>query len=175
MTQTRVAAVLAAGALVLAACGGGDDSTDTTTGSPRAVEAAVARTIDQQLSTRTIEVTGVKCPDDVKPGAGATFTCSVRWNNGAAGEAKVTPKSLTKVAYEVVDGSVKVPGSTVTLAIDQDLATQAAPDAQANCPRNITVRLGRTFKCRLAHARGRVSYAFSDETGTVDPTSVTTG
>jgi hypothetical protein len=174
MTRPRIAAVLAAGALALAGCGG-EDATDTTAGSARTVEAAVARAIDQQLSTRTTEVTGVRCPDDVKPAAGATFTCSVSWNNGAAGKAEVTPKSLTKVAYEIVDGSVKVPGSTVTLAIDQDLATQKAPEAQANCPRKITVRLDRTFKCRLAHARGRVSYAFSDETGTVDPGSVTTG
>ncbi|MGZ3687793.1 MAG: DUF4333 domain-containing protein [Bdellovibrionota bacterium] len=173
-----IAGVAAAGALALAGCGGGD-STSTTTSPSRTVDAAqVESGIDKQLSTPAAEVTSVKCPDGVKAEAGATFDCSVTWSNGATGKVKVTQESLNRFTYQPVSGSVQVPGSTVEKSIEQELAKQGAPNAQANCPDNIIVKVGTTVTCDLSgaggQAAGTVTFTFSDASGTVDPSSVET-
>lgn len=172
-----IAGVAAAGALALAGCGG--DSTSTTTSPSRTVDAAqVESGIDKQLSTPAAEVSNVKCPDDVKAEAGATFKCSVTWSNGATGKVKVTQESLNQFTYEPVSGSVQVPGSAVEKSIEQELDKQGAPNAQANCPDTITVKLDTTVTCDLSgaggQAAGNVTFTFSDASGTVDPSSVET-
>jgi hypothetical protein len=174
MNQTTIAGVVAAGVLALAGCGGDDSPSPTRTVDTAAVETA----IDQQLSTAAVEVTGVDCPEDVTVEVGGTFTCSVNWNNGAAGKAKVTQESLTKLTYEAVPGSVKVPGSTVEKSIEQELETQGAPNGQADCPDTITVKLDSPVTCDLKTAGGKtagtVTFMFSEDSGTVDPSSVET-
>jgi hypothetical protein len=176
MDRRTIAAAAAAGliALALAGCGGNDATTPA-----RAVDsAAVERAIDEQLSTPEAEVTGVQCPDDVKVDVGATFTCSVNWSNGAAGMAKVTQESRTKLTYAAVPGSVKVPGSAVERSIEEELATQGAPNGQADCPDTITVKLDSPVTCDLnsagGHTAGTVTFTFSEDSGTVDPSSVET-
>lgn len=174
---TSLAAGAVGGALALVGCGGA--STSTTTSPTRTVEAAqVESGIDQQLSTPTTEVTSVTCPDDVKAETGATFNCSVTWSNGATGKVKVTQESLNHFTYEPVSGSVQVPAAPVEKSIEQELAKQGAPDAQANCPDNIIVKVGTTVTCDLSgaggQAAGTVTFTFSDASGTVDPSSVKT-
>ena len=176
--STTNAVVAAAGALVLAGCGGG--STSTTTSPSRTVDAAqVESEIDKQLSTPAAEVTSVKCPKDVKAEAGTTFNCSVTWSTGATGKVKVTQESVNQFTYQPISGSVQVPGASVEKSIEQDLAKQGAPNAQANCPDTITVKVDTTVTCDLSGAgdqgAGTVTFTFSDASGTVDPSSVKTG
>jgi hypothetical protein len=174
MNQTLIAVVVTTGLLGLAGCGGDDAPSPA-----RPVDtAAVERAIDEQLSTPAVEVTGVDCPDDVTVDVGATFTCSVNWNNGAAGKAQVTQQSRTKLTYEAVPGTVKVPGSTVEKSIEQELAKQGAPNGQADCPDTITVKLDSPVTCDLNTAGGKtagtVTFMFSEDSGEVDPSSVET-
>src|SRR6185503_18286055 len=110
---------------------------------------------------------------------GATFTCSVSWDNGATGKVKVTqPTAARKYTYEPVSGSVQVPGATVEKSLQQELATQGAANAQVNCPDNIIVKVGTTVTCDVSGAGGKaggtVTFTFSGAEGTVDPTSVQT-
>ena len=170
-----IAGVAAAGALALAGCGGGDSTSPS-----RAIDAAqVESGIDKQLSTPAAEVTSVKCPEDVKAEAGARFNCSVTWSNGATGKVKVTQESVNQFTYQPVSGSVQVPGSSVEKSIEQELDKQGAPNAQADCPDTITVKLDTTVTCDLrgagGQAAGTVTFTFSDTSGTVDPSSVETG
>ena len=71
---------------------------------------------------------------------------------------------------------MQVPGSTVEKSIEQELDKQGAPNAQANCPDTITVKLDTTVTCDLSGASGQaagtVTFTFSDASGTVDPSSV---
>jgi hypothetical protein len=63
-------------------------------------------------------------------------------------------------------------------SIDQELDKQGAPNAQANCPDTITVKLDTTVTCEFSGASGQaagdVTFTFSDASGTVDPSSVKT-
>jgi hypothetical protein len=174
MNQTITAIMVAAGMLAIAGCGGDDSPSPTRKVDTAAVETA----IDEQLSTPAVEVTGVDCPPDVTVDVGATFTCSVSWNNGAAGKAKVTQESLTKLTYEALPGSVKVPGANVEKSIEQELVTQGAPNGQADCPDTITVKLDSPITCDLntagGNTAGTVTFMFSEDSGTVDPSSVET-
>jgi hypothetical protein len=173
MNQTTIAGVVAAGLLALAGCGG-DDSPSPTAGRHRG----------RRDRHRPAAVDGGRrgdrrrLPQDVTVEVGGTFTCSVNWNNGAAGKAKVTQESLTKLSYAAVPGSVKVPGSTVEKAIEQELETQGAPNGQADCPDTITVKLDSPVTCDLNTAGGKtagtVTFMFSEDSGTVDPSSVET-
>jgi hypothetical protein len=181
MTAT-VACVAAAVTLALAGCGSDDSSTSTsstsTTSKGRTVDdAAVESQIKQQLSVPAAQVTTVKCPSDVTSEAGATFNCSVTWDNGATGKVKVTQQSLTSFTYATVPGSVQVPGETVDKAVEEQLAKQGFPDATANCPSNVIVKLDSPVTCDVsgAGATGTVTFTFSSAEGTVDPASVQTG
>jgi hypothetical protein len=90
----------------------------------------------------------------------------------------VTETSVNHYTYEPGSGSVQVPGSTVEKALDAELAKQGAPDAQANCPDTIIVKVGTTVTCDLNTAggttAGTVTFTFSSAEGTVDPSSVQT-
>lgn len=181
MTATA-ACVAAAVTLALAGCGSDDSSTGTsstsTTSKGRTVDdAAVESQIKQQLSVPDAQVTTVKCPSDVTSEAGATFNCSVTWDNGATGKVKVTQQSLTSFTYATVPGSVQVPGETVDKAVEEQLAKQGFPDATANCPSNVIVKLDSPVTCDVsgAGAAGTVTFTFSSAEGTVDPASVQTG
>ena len=175
--RTIAACVAAVAGLALAGCG---DSKSTTTAPSRTVDTAtIERGIEQQLSSPNAAVTSVKCPSDVKSEAGATFQCSVSWSNGATGKVKVTETSLSQFTYEPVSGSVHVPGATVETSVQEQLAKQGAPNATVNCPDDIVVKVGTTVTCDLrgasGHATSEVTFTFSSEEGTVDPSSVKTG
>jgi hypothetical protein len=171
-----------AGAVAVTGCGSSGSSgaaKPSTTPEARMVDtAAVESGIENQLSTANANVTKATCPTDEKSEPGATFTCSVVWDNGATGKVKVTETSLNHFTYEPVSGSVEVPGSTVEKQIEADLAKQGAPDAQADCPNNVIVKIGTTVTCNLNTAggssAGTVTYTFSSAEGTVDPSSVKT-
>jgi hypothetical protein len=170
----RIASIVAASVL-LSGCG---DSESTTTPGRTVDDAAVESGITRQLSSPSAKVTSVKCPNDVKSEAGATFKCSVGWSNGATGKVKVTETSLNHFAYEPVSGSVQVPGATVESSVQEQLAKQGAPNTTVNCPDSIIVKVGTPFTCNVSggggKAAGMVTFTFSSADGTVDPSSVKT-
>ena len=171
----RLAAGIAVlGTLAVCACGSSSSKTSTVD------DAAVESGVKSQLSTPQVEVTSVKCPKDEKAEKGAMFTCSVSWDNAAAGQVKVTQTTAgPNYVYEPVAGSVMVPGATVEKSLQAELAKQGAPSAQVNCPDNIIVKLDTTVTCDVSSASGKaggtVTFAFSSVEGTVDPSSVQTG
>jgi len=173
---------LAAGALAVAAmtagCGGSGNDT-ATSATPKTVDdAQVEQGIETDLSTSSAKVSGAKCPSDVPVEQGATFTCTVTFDNGATGKATVTQQGRGRYAYELKPGSVQVPGATADAAVEKSLAAQGLPDATADCPSNIIVKVGTTVTCNVTGAggaaSGTVTFTFSDAEGTVDPSSVKT-
>lgn len=178
MPTAAMALGAAVAALALAACGG-DDTRSTTTANAQAQTvdtAAVENGIEQQLSTTQAKVTAAACPKEVSVKRGSTFKCSVTWSNGATGKVEVTQEGANRYTYKPVSGSVKVPGSTVEKSLDAQLAKEGAPDAQANCPDTIIVKVGTTVTCDLNTAggatAGTVTFTFSSDEGAVDPASV---
>jgi Domain of unknown function (DUF4333) len=178
---SKAAFGLAAVALALAGCGGGNSeqaAATTATATPRGTvdDAQVEKGIKEDLSTASVKVTSAKCPEDVASKAGATFTCSVKFGNGAAGKAKVTQVGPNQFTYELKPGSVQVPGEVADAAVEKQLAAQGAPDATVNCPQNIIVKVGTTVTCDVTGAQGvasgSVTFTFSSDEGSVDPSSV---
>ena len=173
----RVMIVVAAVSLALGgACGDDEDEQEpAATAAAQADPAEIESQIEQQLSTPATKVSSVKCPDDVSK---SSFNCSVSWANGANGKVEVTETAPNRYTYEPVPGSVKVPGATVEESLEKELAAEGAPDAQANCPDTIIVKLDTTVTCDLSGAGGAaggtVTYTFSSDDGTVDPESVET-
>lgn len=166
MTTSRLLVLLAA-ALTAVGCGSG-----------KTVDSSqVEKGIKNDLSTAA-DVTSAKCPDDVKSENGATFTCDVKFSTGASGKVAVTQTGKSTFTYEIKNGSVQVPGSVVEDQIKKSLAAQGAPNAAVNCPGNIVVKVNTTVTCDVTGAKGaatgKVTYAFSNEDGTVDPSSVKT-
>ena len=123
-------------------------------------------------------MTKVKCPDEIPSGNGKTFTCTVTWSTGASGKVKATQTGANRYTYAPVAGSVKIPGSQLEKQITEDLAKQGAPDATANCPDTVAVKVGTTVTCDVAgaggSATGTVKFTFSSADGTVDSSSVET-
>ena len=156
-----------------AGCGSGS-SKEPATVDPAKVEAG----LEQELSPSSVKVTSAKCPSDIEKQKGGTFTCSVKFSNGATGKAKVTQAGLDRYTYALKPGSVQIPGETADAAVEKSLAVQGIPDATVNCPENIIVKVGTTVTCDVSGgqgvASGTVTYTFSDANGTVDPSSVET-
>ena len=168
MTNRRGSGALVVCLCVLVAAGCGDKTVDSS---------AIEQAIEQQITLAGTPVTGVKCPDDVKSEAGATFQCSVSASNGATGKVKVTETSRNHFQYAVVPGSVQVPGTVVEKGVQEQLATQGVENATVNCPDNIIVKVGTTVTCDLTTANGgvgQVTFSFSSSSGTIDDSSVST-
>jgi hypothetical protein len=183
MSNAGITALVSA-ALAVAGCGGSsdDDQSASPSTAPQApmVDSSMAeRDIKQQFSSSGTAVTKVKCPSGEKFKSGATFKCDVSWSNGASGKVKVTEASVSHYTYSLVSGSVQIPGSSADKALEKDLAEQGAPDATVNCPKNIVVKKDTTVTCNVSSAGGRasgqVTFTFSSEAGTIDPSSVQTG
>ena len=178
----RTSRTVVAGALAVAAltAGCGSSGSDTaTSATPKTVDdAQVEQGIKADLSTSSAKVTSAKCPSDIPVKQGDTFTCTVTFDNGATGDATVTQQGLNKYTYELKPGSVQVPGATADAAVEKSLAAQGLPDATADCPSNIIVKVGTTVTCNVTGAggaaSGTVTFTFSDAEGTVDPSSVKT-
>ena len=185
----RRPARLGAGAVAFAAlalfagCGSGSGSSSGTTsgsstsGAQRTVDTSqVESQITKQLSTGSVKVTKVNCPSDVPVQKGATFTCTVYFSNSGGGKVKVTQQGANRYTYELVPGSVTVPGSWADTQIEQALAKQGAPNATVNCPSTIVVTVGTTVTCDVTGANGvaggQVKFTFSNANGTVDSSSV---
>jgi hypothetical protein len=144
------------------ASGCGDDKVDT---------AAIEGTIKSELKAES-----VKCPDDVTFERGTTFKCDATLKNGATGDVQVTMNSRDDFLFKLVPGSVQVPGATVEKEIQQQLASKGIPDAAVNCPDNIIVKLNTSVTCDVTGAKGvgKVTFGWSDSSGTVDESSVET-
>lgn len=169
MLDARTVPMLVLGVAVLAAAG---------CGSGKTVDSSqVEKGIKDDLSS-SAQVTSAKCPDDVKSETGASFTCDVEFDTGATGKVEVNQTGKTTFTYQLKEGSVQVPGSVAEKQLKQSLAREGAPNASVNCPDNIIVKLNTTVTCDVTGAKGaatgKVTYAFSSEDGTVDPSSVKT-
>jgi hypothetical protein len=131
---------------------------------------------DSSLSTSTTSITSASCPDDVKKEKGKTFTCDVKLSGG--GKAQVTATQTSDhntFSYAYKPGSVVLPGSVVDKQIEQELADSGVENATANCPDEVPVKTDTTTTCPVTFANGRqatVSFTFSSDSGTVDPSSV---
>jgi hypothetical protein len=166
-------------ALAVAGCGSSNSADKQITAADKTVDSAqVEQGIKESLSTSSVKVTNATCPDDVKSEAGAKFTCSVKFSNGATGKAVVTETGLSKFSYALKPGSVQVPGATADAAVEKSLAAQGIPNATVQCPQNIIVKVGTTVTCNVSSASGiasgQVTFTFSDDEGTLDPASVKT-
>ena len=96
-------------------------------------------------------------PDDVAVEQGTTFTCTVTYESGASGKATVTQEGAQQFTYELVPGSVEVPGATADVPVKESrriLAEQGAPNAQVVCPDTIVVKTGTTVTCDVSGAQG---------------------
>ena len=172
-------------ALALGACGSSSSSststsTKSTTPATRTVDdAQVEQGIEKSLTTSSATATSASCPSDVKVEPGATFTCSVKWSNGATGKVTVTQKGANNYTYTIESGSVQIPGTEVASQIEKDLAAQGVPNATVTCPTTIIVKENSPVTCNVSGASGvasgTVTYTFSSAEGTVDPSSVKTG
>lgn len=159
-----LAAVL--GLLVVAGCG----SSTVDTGQ-------IESGIKSQVTAAGHTVSKVDCPSGVKSQTGGTFQCAITLENGSTGKVKVTQLGHKKFQYELVPGSVQVPGSVVEKSIVQALDQKGAPGASVNCPDNIIVKLDTYFVCEVTAKsghQGKVKFTFSDASGTVDESSVNT-
>ena len=161
-------------AAAVAGCGDDDepDSPDTVDG------AQIEQEIEQSLSTATTEVTSVSCPDDVESETGAKFTCNAKLKGGGSAKVKVTQEGPNEFTYAFKPGTVQLAGSTVDKELEQDLAANGIPDATVNCPDPVKVKAGTTVTCPVAGARGAaatISFQFTDDSGSIDESSVETG
>ena len=157
-------------ALALAGCGSDE---------PRTVDdAEVEQGLEQQLSTSDNKVESASCPSDVEVEQGSSFNCTVTYENGAKGKAKVTQEGANRYTYALVPGSVEIPGSEVAKEVEASLAEEGAPNAQVTCPSTIVVKTGTTVTCDVTGAQGAVggtvTFEFSSDDGTVDTSSVDT-
>jgi outer membrane murein-binding lipoprotein Lpp len=180
--RVAVAAVML-GAAVLAGCGSSDSASTASTTTASAASAAtvdipeVESQIKTQLSTPSVQATSVKCPSDVSVKQGDTFTCTVYFSNNGGGKVKVTQQGLNRYTYELIPGSVTVPGSWAASQIEASLAKQGVPGTTATCPSTIVVKVGTTVTCDLRGPHGltgTVTFTFSNANGTVDSSSVKT-
>jgi Domain of unknown function (DUF4333) len=157
----RLLALLAV--VLLAGCG--DETVDTSQ-----VESGIKSDVKAAGSSPS----SVKCPGDVKSERGATFECSVTMTNNATGKVKVTQQAGKTFTYQLVPGSVQVPGETAEAEIAKQLDAQGIPNATVNCPDNIIVKLDTSVTCDVAGSNrvGKVTFSWSDSSGTVDESSV---
>jgi hypothetical protein len=156
------------GAVAAASCGG-SESVD-------AVKAEQG--IENSLSTSTTKVAAASCPDNVKKEKDSTFTCTVELDGGGEGQVVVTQTSAHNTfSYAFKPGSVKLPGSTVDRALEQDLAASGITGPTVNCPSTVSVVVGKTVTCPFTTSSGRqgdVSFTFSSASGSVNSSSVKT-
>jgi hypothetical protein len=174
-------AVVTGAALAFAGCGSSDSSSETATAAQPAASAQTVNTttVEQQIQTKysssTVKVTKVTCPSKVPVEKGGTFTCTMYLSNSGGGKVKVTQQGANRYSYEIVSGSVTVPGSSVDTQLEADLAKQGAPNANVTCPSTIVVKVGTTVTCNVTGASGgsgQVTFQFTSATGTIDTSSV---
>jgi hypothetical protein len=132
--------------------------------------------IESSLTNSTIKVTSASCPDDAKKQKGGTFTCDAKLGGGGSAKVTVTQTSdHNTFTYSFKPGSVQLPGATVDKAVEQSLAAKGIGGTTVKCPATVPVKTGQTVTCPVTGSGGRqgqVSFTFSDDSGTVDPSSV---
>jgi hypothetical protein len=166
-------------ALVVGACGDSDSDSNGTSQRSTVDASELEREIEQNLSSKTIEVKSVSCPDDVKSETGAKFTCSAKFDAGGSAKVAVTEtRAPNQFSYDFKPGTVVLAGAAVDQELERDLEAKGAPGATVNCPSEIKVEKGTTVTCPVTGAGGgvgNVSFEFSDAVGSIDATSVDTG
>jgi hypothetical protein len=165
MRSTVAPVVLCAVAFAATGCGSSKDVDSS----------QVEKGIKSDLSS-SADVKSAKCPDNVKSEKGATFTCDVTFSTGASGKVEVTETNKTTFSYALKPGSVEIPGDVADKQIEQSLASKGIANAVASCPDSIVVKTNSLVTCDVtgAKAAGQVTFGFSAEDGTIDPSSVKT-
>lgn len=183
------AAAVAVGIVAVTGCGSSSNSTPSTrtsiktagpTSAPAAKAtvntAAVEEGIQSSLSTSGVKITSADCPSNIPSTVGHTFTCSVKLSNGGTGDVVVTQTGRNSFTYQFKNGTVQIPGSSADATLEKQLAAQGLPNAVVNCPTTIIVKVGTTVTCAVSSANGKangsVTFTFSSDDGTVDPSSV---
>jgi hypothetical protein len=153
--------------LVALAAGCGSDTIDAD---------QVEQDIEQDLSTATARIESISCPDDVEKEKGATFQCDARLSGG--GKAKVDVKQTTAAGgYEpsFTPNSVQIADNSLEPVLEEELADTGLEGAKVDCPDLVKVQTGKTFSCSVVTprgAQGSLTFTFSDDSGTVDSSSV---
>ncbi len=133
MRSRLIAAVAGAAALAVAGCG--EQRIDVEK-SAKLIQSAV----EDQVGS---DVKAIKCPEEVKVEAKATFTCAVTGRDGTTGTATVTQtdgKGTIRVAAPFLHKD------EAELSIQSDLRRRA-PRATVVCPDIIIVKAGGKFEC----------------------------
>ena len=165
--------------LVAGACGDSDDEAGGTSNRSTVDAAELEQEIEQNLSSKTIEVESVSCPEDVKSETGTKFTCSAKFSAGGSAKVAVTEtRAPDEFTYSFKPGTVKLAGAAVDEELERQLEAKGVPGATVNCPSEIKVETGTTVTCPVTGAGGgvgNVSFEFSDAAGEIDGSSVDTG
>ena len=176
MTGLRVSVVALLMACVVAGAGCGDDDGAGQSGTVDANE--VEQEIEQNLSSKTIDVESVSCPDDVKSETGAKFTCNAKFEAGGSAKVNVTEtEAPNEFSYAFKPGTVVLAGASVDKELESDLEAQGVQGATVDCPGEIKVEPGSAVSCAVTGVGGvgTVSFEFSDAAGSIDESSVDTG
>jgi Domain of unknown function (DUF4333) len=156
-------------AVALVAVGCGDDTVDA---------GKVENGIEQQLSSATLKVASVSCPDDVKEEEGAKFTCDAKLEGGGKAKVQVTQTSNAgDFTYSFKPGTVRLTDNAVEPVLEQDLAAQGVPGTTVDCPDTIKVKAGETVTCTATGSGGRqgqLTFSFTGDDGTIDESSIDT-
>ena len=172
----RLAPLLVA-AVVVVACG--DSDSDGTSDRSTVDANEVEQEIEQNMSSKTIEVTSVSCPGDIKSETGAKFTCSAKFDAGGSAKVAVTEtRAPNEFSYEFKPGTVVLAGASLDQELERELEASGVPGATVNCPSEVKVEAGATVTCPVAGAGGgvgNVSFEFTDAAGSIDESSVDTG
>jgi hypothetical protein len=152
---------------LLAAGCGGTKKVDSST---------VEKGIESQIHVLTAKPASVNCPDNVESKAGQTFTCTATLSNGAEGKVKVDEPKKGQFEYSLVPGSLMMPGAVLEDKVKKDLEQAGVSNASVNCPDNVIIKVGTTVTCDVKSSTktGKVTFTFSDASGTVDSSSVKT-
>ena len=121
-------------------------------------ESEIAKAIQSQVG---VTVASVDCPKDVKPKAGAVFTCTATGKDGTAAEITVTQKD-DKGNVHISAPLVHVP------TLEKNLAAKIGGSAALDCPDLITVKQGASFTCDAKSSTGnttKVKVTFTDDQG----------
>jgi hypothetical protein len=153
--------------LVVAAMGCGDKTVDAD---------EVETAIEQDLSTATTKIVSVSCPEDVEQKEGKKFTCDAKLEGGGKAKVQVTlTNDRGDAVYSFKPGTVQLSDNTVEPYLEKSLEAKGVPDPQVDCPDLMKVADGETATCDATGSGGRtgqITFTWSDDSGTIDDSSV---
>jgi len=158
-SRARLAAVLALGALLAAACGSSSPST------PAILDVAGIQTaIEQSIVKERGIATVVICPADVPRESGFHFTCTARLDVGSY-SVSVIENADGGVRYSSATPLRVLDSRTVELAIQRAIFSRRHLVATVSCPREILQQKGLRFACRARTKQGVIVFTVTELDG----------